>query len=237
VIYKTLKTTNVIENKKNVCYTNQVKNDVNNFIHFKHLKLDKVYVDMKTICYNPLNSKTTSKRINKNTIWTVTEYGDEIVFESVDGVRQLSLVEFDKHLTYDYTGTVHSYQGRSEDESMSLFEIDSRYVTKNWLYVAVSRSRHPTQMSIYNGELPESIHKYDIKSHKCADFNKGFLWEEIEYVNNDWAIDQQFNIQKNICPICKSCITTASIDRIMNSQPHIQGNCQIVCLNCNKSKK
>jgi hypothetical protein len=148
VIYSTLKTTNVIENTKNVCYTNQVKNDVNNHIHFQHLKLDKVYVGMKTICYNPLNSKTTKKRINKNTIWTVTACEEEIMFESVDGVRNLSLVEFDKHLTYDYVGTTHRYQGRSEDESMTLFEIDSRYVTKNWLYVAVSRSRHPTQMSI-----------------------------------------------------------------------------------------
>jgi hypothetical protein len=92
-------------------------------------------------------------------------------------------------------------------------------------------------MSVYNEKLPETIHKHDIKSHKSVDFMKGFEWEEIEYVNNDWAIDQQFNIQKNICPICKSGITTASIDRILNSQPHVKGNCQIVCLNCNKSKK
>jgi hypothetical protein len=192
---------------------------------------------MKTICYNPLNSKTTSKRINKNTIWTVTTCDDDIVFESVDGVRNLSLVEFDKHLTYDYVGTTHSYQGRSEDDDMTLFEIDNKYVTKHWLYVAVSRSRHPTQMSVFTGTLPETIQKHDISSHKCADFKKGFEWEEIEYVNNDWAINQQFNIQKNSCPICKSVITTASIDRILNSHPHIKGNCQIVCICCNKSKK
>jgi hypothetical protein len=120
---------------------------------------------------------------------------------------------------------------------MTLFEIDNKYVTKNWLYVAVSRSRHPTQMSVYNGTLPESIHKFDINSHKCADFKKGFEWIDTEYVTQDWAVNQQFNIQKNMCSICKSCITTASIDRILNSHPHIQGNCQIVCLNCNKSKR
>ena len=126
---------------------------------------------------------------DENTIWSVTsviwsvtsvkiQFGQlkyikaDIVFDSVDGERTLSQTDFDNHMTYNYAGTVHSYQGRSEDQPMTLFEIDNKYVTRNWLYVAVSRSRHPTQMSIYAGLLPAVKSGYDIKSHKCTDFKK-----------------------------------------------------------------
>ena len=237
IIYSTLKTTVQIDNLKNVCYTNDTKNRVNNHIHFKHLKLDKCFVGFKIVCYNPLNSKTTNRRINKNTIWIVTSIKDDIVFESVDGERTLSQTDFENHMTYNYAGTVHSYQGRSEDQPMTLFEIDNKYVTKNWLYVAVSRSRHPTQMSIYSGSLAAVKSGYDIKSHKCTDFKKGFEWDDCDYVDDDWAAKVQFIDQLNICSICKSSINVASIDRICNSLPHVKSNCQIVCLNCNKSKK
>ena len=237
IIYSTLKTTDQIDNLKNVCYTNDTKNRVNNHIHFKHLKLDKCFVGLKIVCYNPLNSKTTNRRINKNTIWIVTSIKDDIVFDSVGGERTLSQTDFENHMTYNYAGTVHSYQGRSEDQPMTLFEIDNKYITKNWLYVAVSRSRHPTQMSIYSGSLAAVKSGYDIKSHKCTDFKKGFEWDDCDYVDDDWAAKVQFIDQLNICSICKSSINVASIDRICNSLPHVKSNCQIVCFNCNKSKE
>jgi hypothetical protein len=87
--------------------------------------------------------------------------------------------------------------------------------------------------------LMEKITKM-IQHHKQSDIKADRLDNWSEYINTSYAYEMV--MKTNNCKYCLEPIDIMgdncfSIDRIDNNLAHIKSNCQIICLNCNVTKK
>ena len=118
-----------------------------------------------------------------------------------------------------------------------------------WLYVAITRSRNLSDITLYLGATKKISDKYfdslltsRIQGHKDSDKDRICTGE---YIDVAWIKDTM-----NSTKCCKGfgqkeCNRlfdfydneSFSVDRIDSNIGHIKMNCQILCLSCNKSKK
>ena len=55
-----------------------------------------------------------------------------------------------KNFVHNYCRTCHSFQGSSIDEAITVFDHKLTYVTRRWLYTAVTRATHLKQVYFYD---------------------------------------------------------------------------------------
>jgi hypothetical protein len=189
------------------------------------------------------------KSIHTNYTYKVRSWDDETVkIEDVLTGEKYRLSHKNlKNFTFTYAGTGHSTQGITVDGKVIVYDVGFGRMTREWFYTAVSRTRLMSdtrvcffQKSIVEGLEGRIIRK--IEGHKKADIKEGRSFVEEEFVNLEWVMKELGRVDMT-CERCKSALGIRdggkqfSINRLDNNLPHIQTNCNIICLHCNISIK
>ena len=232
-----------ITTTKNICGTNATREWVNNLIQQKNHKENKYFVGMNLICRGNLKGKDYRTHINYTyKIVEITEKNMKLQ----EGLNQfeLSVEMIHKHFNLPYGQTCNSAQGMSIKEGITIFDIQNWFVDKYWIYTAITRATQICDITIYRGKVDntkaELVKQIDdmIQGHFVSDLKRdGKIGN---YINTNWVLEQLKKVKT--CKYCKCYLTTSgnecfSIDRLDNNLSHREDNCQIICRNCNVSKK
>ena len=149
--------------------------------------------------------------------------------------------------------TCHSCQGISISEPMTIFDTNIPYVNREWVWTAVTRATDFKNITIFehNAEEVRSLKycrlmqyiKLKIDGYKEQDKKCYRQFKKEDYVNVDWVKEQgrhcvkcnklfDFSFDKN-----NNVQSDFTIDRICNSLAHVKSNCQVMCLQCNCTKR
>ena len=154
-----------------------------------------------------------------------------------------------------YCNTCHSEQGCSIDDDITIFDSNTPYVDRYWMYTAITRCRELDQVTIYIHspkelrQLKESKKKQYIKhkidGYRDQDKQAGRKIDKKNYVDWDW-FDEEYYKNKT-CYHCNCCFemdldennkvfSNITFDRIDDSICHSKGNLLLSCLDCNRKK-
>jgi len=191
------------------------------------------------------------KKIDKNFI-TIEDENEKIEYKITSSILK-------EKFKLPYALTCDSVQGLSFDdnEKVTIFDSESAYVDRKFLYTAITRTRDLKNIQIflssdYGIELSkQSKYKqyftFKTSSYKTQDRKaKRTIEETIEYVDEPW-LNEKLKGCKNICQQCNKFMeieidydgnvsSNITVDRIDSKLPHYKHNCQILCLSCNQSK-
>jgi len=230
--------------KKNICNTNSSCDFVNKLVMDKY-HTTKYNVGDELICRKSL--KINKQRAFVNYTYTIMEIKENTMIlndDEEDIEVDKDLIE--KYFKLPYARTCCSVQGMTIDDKITIFDFGNYHVDKHWVYTAITRTTELSNISIYLGKqkdpkemLMEKITKM-IQHHKQSDIKADRLDNWSEYINTSYAYEMV--MKTNNCKYCLEPIDVMgdncfSIDRIDNNLAHIKSNCQIICLNCNVTKK
>jgi hypothetical protein len=202
----------------------------------------KYFEGMELICRKSM--KFGKIRTFVNYTYTVKEI-KENTFVLDDGEDQIEVFHdlIDKFFRLPYARTCHSYQGMSEDEPITIFDIHHFMVDIAWIYTAITRTTRLENIHIYLGETGRTELRRQIDTmiighiNSDSDAGRDFVGK---FITTNWVL----NILKNtkVCKYCHNELDTSSmkcfsVDRIDNNLAHTEMNCQIICRRCNVSKK
>lgn len=244
-----IKTTNKFITKKNVCAFNETCEFVNNQISNK-LKNEKYFVGQQLICRKTLKMKNARTFINFT--YRILEIKEK-TYLLTDEFCEIELAKdfVEKNFRLPYARTCHSYQGLSENEPITIFNIPTNVfdnniiVDKYWIYTAITRTTSLNNVYIFNGKIQNAKdNKINIdnaiQSHLNYDKARFGLNKIDNYITCEWICEE---IKKNkMCKYCKNYFDITdyesfSVDRVDNNLPHTQLNCEIICRRCNVTKK
>ena len=78
----------------------------------------------------------------------IKDIGNEKVYPvSLDLIR--------KHFLHGYCRTCHSYQGSTIKDEITIFDWNFFYVSRKWIYTAITRTTDLKNVFIYNGKCEE----------------------------------------------------------------------------------
>ncbi|NBP03788.1 MAG: hypothetical protein EBU90_27550, partial [Proteobacteria bacterium] len=193
-----------ISTKKNVVAFNWTAEWVNKMLHGNK---EKYYVGCELICRKThsikgirtyVNYTYTVVKIDKNFI-TLTDGEEEI---------ELPLSVVDENFRYSYARTCHSYQGLTENEPITIFNVGHSFVTNEWIFTAVSRATSLSNVLIYEPHLKIEEYKIDkntiqsrIDKYLEEDKRLGRITND-EYVTVDWVLSELSKSKK--CSCCKN---------------------------------
>lgn len=218
---------------------------VNGLIH-EPLDNEVYYEGLELICKQSLKFGKIRSCVN-GTYQIINIEDDVFTLTDWDTTIDVSKEMIKAHFSLPYARTCHSYQGMSEDEALTIFDIQHFMVDNDWVYTAITRATSLSQIYIYTGSYPyqDSLKKLKweitkrIDAHKTSDAlnDKPFFGK---YVSVEWVLKK---LKK--CKLCKFCNKhfdasnpeSFSIDRKDNNIGHLEMNCQIICRRCNVSKK
>ena len=218
---------------------------INEELFKKYHPDNKYYIGQQLICRKTFNTKKYRTYLNYS--YTVMDIKtDTFVINDGDTEFEIEKSHIYNHFRLPYSRTCHSYQGLSEDEPITIFDIGEFFVDMDWIYTAITRTTALENINIFTGVIPKII-KFDLKTQIGKMINQ-HLDNDIkanreiigEYVDVEWVMDKLKKVKT--CKYCKkqldySSVECFSIDRINNAVCHNQSNSQIICRICNVSKK
>jgi hypothetical protein len=155
---------------------------------------------------------------------------------------------------YDFAATCHSLQGMSVSSGISLHDLVFYFVTREWFYTALTRSRDLDEIYFWDpsvvlhnlqvvkeGELELKMER-KIAGYKVQDAKAGRLFEEANYVSVEY-FKSLLDEQDHRCYMCAELVSLVwkdkdpsqfTLDRLDNDLAHVKGNCVVSCLGCNR---
>jgi hypothetical protein len=247
-IFKKIYNPQDVVTTKNVVGMHSTSDIVNNILHQKKDGM-KYYVGMELLGKKVFKNKMCHIHINYTYVITEIKEDNTVVLMDGNSLNEIDYKLLDKYTRLSYTQTAHSLQGFTIKEKISVFDIYAPMISVPWLYVAITRSRNLSDITLYLGATRKISDKYidglltsRIQGHKDSDKDRICTGE---YIDVAWIKDTM-----NQTKCCKGfgqkeCNRlfdfydneSFSVDRIDSNIGHIKMNCQILCLSCNKSKK
>ena len=160
------------------------------------------------------------------------------------------------HFKLPYCMTAHSVQGLSIDDKVTIFDCNTPYADRNYVWTAITRVRELSNIVYFehselevqwlcDSKLKQYL-KLKIDNYKKQDNDaKRSICQE-KYIDVEWLFNK---IEKNrhcqLCQ-CKYYITldeenkvrcNISVDRLKCDLPHERKNCQLLCIECNCKKR
>ena len=198
-----------------------------------------------------LNTNYTYK-INsfQNGLWKIKDETNNITYDITTNLLHNNFV-------LEYCRTIDSQQGSSINDKITIFDLNLPYVSKEHVWVAITRARslqniqifiHPEkEVQSYTQARLKQYFNFKINNYKNQDkkANRDFISDD--YIDEDFIFNQ-IKKTNNKCSYCKKDLelfidnennvkSDLTIDRINNKLPHIKSNCKICCLICNVNKK
>jgi thymidine kinase len=244
-------TSDITNSLNNIALLNSTCKTVSNHIRKKLGKSKEYEVGEYLTC----RTRTSVKHgvINVNFQYQIAEvYEDREEILLADN-REEYLVPLElvrKNFLYSYCSTCHSFQGSSINEKMTIFDYQNYFISRNWMWVAVTRATDLDNVYFYTYDetMKESLIK-DYFDKKCEGYKRqdrqaGREIVEEEYVTGDW-----FMSKTKVNPCCSNCgDVSVSFDRGVirsnitaqrndNSICHTVDNCILLCCTCNVTIK
>ena len=259
--YDEIKTTN------NISFFNFRSEKVNQLIHRKVTKPSKTFningvtyfSGLELVCKKHFKSKKGRLYVNYTYILKDINPKDSSITieEPVDGIEMtLDLKLLKDMFKLPYCSTCHSLQGLTKDENVTIFDCNTPYVGKKYIWTAITRARELKNVIIFEHSekeiqnLTESRKKQyftlKIENYKRQDLEAHRLIDKANYVTLDWFYEQLK--QETKCSLCgmdyyvvlnddNDVVCNITIDRINNEIDHSKDNCRLLCMECNRGRK
>jgi hypothetical protein len=274
---------------KAVCFTNRDVDTLNELLHARavserkaagehvheHADTPAYYVGMVVRCRRQLKARNGARfitnfeyRVEEILPWGAKLWDFGASSARADGdtgaLNEASFTNLNAHFTPNYAHTGHSCQGLTFDGEVTIFGYNNWHCTREWLYVAGTRTRRLCDVHYFRGNVqPHGKTETDLKAYiarklkSClaADVSAGRRFTEATAATVDDVLAllrTQDNHNGEVRVVwhltCTSCAREMqiahssgdedqlSIDRLNNSLAHIKGNIQLLCLRCNKTK-
>ena len=147
---------------------------------------------------------------------------------------------------HNYARTCHSFQGSSVDEGITIFDWGNFFVTRKWIWTAITRARSLDEVVFWRyDERPENMSKLleylkgKVERYKVQDLKAGREFAEADYITPEW-------LRGCLGTSCQSCgdaltfevverkvVSNLSAQRLDNTLPHEKDNCVPYCAMCN----
>lgn len=213
----------------------------------------KYYKGMNLICNKHFQSKKT--RVYVNYEYKVMEINNKTftIQDVVEGEKiTLPIAMISTNFKLPYGLTCHSVQGLSLDGPMTIFDVNCAYVSREFIWTAITRARSLENVqifqhckaevkSLYESKLKQYL-SFKVAGYKEQDKAKNRTWKKDDYVTEDWINDQFAQCQT--CECCKKDMelyvdengevkSNITVDRIDSKLSHVQNNCRLLCYHCN----
>jgi hypothetical protein len=234
-----------IKTIKNVVALNRTAEWVNNLIH-KPFEGEVYYIGLNLICRKTYVSK--AMRLTVNNTYEIIDIDDGIYcISDGDSFFEVDKKMLDTYFRLSYARTCHSYQGMSEDEAITIFDINHFMVDIDWIYTAITRATSIENIYIFMGKSSFEMNLFKVKEqirkmidgHKHSDAMNDRIMINEKFVTVEWTFKQ---LKNNRCCECNQFLDISqgesfSIDRIDNALGHYEYNCRVICRRCNNAKK
>ena len=243
-----------MQTQNNIAFKNSTCEQVAKKVRKYLLKKEADYeVGEKLVCRKYFKIKNAKLQVNfEHTIDSITGTNFTIVDESTDQVLKVPKDLIQKNFIHSYCRTCHSYQGSFIDEAITIFDTDFYFVTRKWVYTAVTRSTDLSKVFWYDGpplvtkevnedDVLERYLELKVHNYKSQDLKAGRLVGD-NYVTKQWLFDQY----GKTCPGCGDCFRfelhkgkvdgNLTADRIDCDEGHHLNNIVPLCVTCNQRK-
>jgi hypothetical protein len=249
-----------------ITYTNETANVLNKMMHErviahpsnKNLKITKIggmKLWIGLTLRNRVHTKIGKEKLNVNYIYKVIGFStrshkgiDFTAVEITDGKSTYFIPPSSlKNFVYGYACTALSSQGCTyKDCPIIIFDCFHYRMKNKDIYTSILRTNRLDNVSIYVGpaltveDLGLSLRiENRILSHQAEDTKKGRLWEQGDYVDEEWVMTE-FDETSCVCPWCRQVYSlsgsdhqTWSIDRLDDRFAHTKRNSVIAHRSCN----
>ena len=149
--FQTINKLNQVETKRNIAFFNFRCELVNKYIHLNRMKTPEGAILFNEILfYTGLDLVCKTHYKNKNCIlYTNYEYKlidinikTFTIIEPVENIKMTFELKILKHFKLPYCNTVHSVQGLSIDEKITVFDCNTPYTKHNFVWIAITRVRY-----------------------------------------------------------------------------------------------
>ena len=195
-------------------------------------------------------------RININIRYCIKKISDGMLtlqnISDEEDVNILNEEKVDDIFIYSYCTTTHSSQGSSIKENMTIHEWDLPYVSREWLYTALTRCVDFKNVKFYRNkdfdkEMEMNMYRRyfenKIEGYKNQDRKNQLEIDEDNYVDVQWCMDRMTSN-------CQKCNTWFDFNikngrlnsdftaqRLDNELCHSKSNCTHYCWYCNCSSR
>ena len=263
---------------KNLSYFKKRADDINQFVHENlidqpdnAIEIDNVkyWIGLEIICKEYFKNKISTLHVNYS--YVIEEINIDNNYFIIRDENENEEYEFDifysnrkdeqicfltKHFKLPYCSTCHSSQGDTIDEAITIFDCNSPYVDKNYIYTALTRVTNLNNVTIFNHSNDEikglnyckllQYFKIKIIGYKHQDRIAKRNYNEKEYITYKelWV---QYKSQK-CCTYChvpfelkltkeNKIHSNITVDRKNATLAHLTNNCVLSCITCNCARR
>jgi hypothetical protein len=252
-IRKWFKRTKMVKTATNIAFRNSTCELVAKAVRKNLQKTTDYEEGEKLVCRKYLKLK--NQKFNVNFEFTIDRIiGDTftLIDESTDQAFVLTKDLVQRNFIHSYCRTCHSFQGSSVDDAITIFDTDFYFVTRKWVYTAVTRATDLSKVFFYVGhslvtkevnedDVLERYLELKVHNYKSQDLKAGRPLAE-NYVTKQWLFDQY----GKTCPGCGDCFRfelykgrvdgNLTADRIDCEESHHLNNIAPLCTPCNQKK-
>ena len=159
-------TTSVTQSENNIAYMNDTCKEVAKHIRKLQNKDSEYEVGEVLICRDYFKMKVDTFNVNfENEIVSVCDkyLGLKSICNQEIVTVPLNLVR--SHFIFNYCGTAHSQQGASIDTSITIFDYKHFFVTREWIWVAITRATELDNVYFYDYTFDEELNQNLIKTY------------------------------------------------------------------------
>lgn len=161
------------------------------------------------------------------------------------------------HFSLSYSNTCHSVQGLSIKEPMTIFDINTPYVDRYFVWTALTRATDFKNVTIFQHSKDDvcaltrcRVKQYfekKVDGYKTQDKLAERPWKTNTFVTAEWINEEYGKLKIKQCSCCKSPYevfvdqdgtvkSNLTVDRIDSNLPHLKTNCRLLCKTCNSVK-
>ena len=164
-----------------------------------------------------------------------------------------------KKFKLPYANTCHCVQGLSISEPMTIFDANTPYAQREYVWTAITRATklsditffvHPeSEVQSLTQSKKKQYLKFKVDRYKGQDSKAGRTYNEKDYIDAEWIMSEMEKTHNFKCPKCSTPFeielqpneygtrSNMTVDRKDNTKAHIKSNCSLLCNRCNVTKR
>lgn len=249
---KTIRGLHELQDKNAICYFNFRNKMINTIINKRILKNKQMYFIGQSIkCCQRLKIK--SQKCHTNYTYTITDLTTKTFsikdLTTGEMIENIDIKFLDKHFMLAYCNTCHSVQGLSIKDNITIFDCNTPYVSRNFIYTAITRARELSKITIFIHPKEEVEKLLKSKLLQYFDFKiKNYIEQDKQAgreISEDYIQSMDiYNLleNNNNCSHCRKTFNfytdngitrgNLTLQRINNDIAHTKANCILLCRRC-----